>query len=134
MLEMRISIGADAARLCALRTTPSLSATLDEFVTQLAASDDVLVSQGIDLDFWAAVVSGSQNIGYRLAYNGLASTYRPLLAVISAVVEPELQNIAGHRRIVRAIARGDAKAAERAARSLLESSSQHWTQLLEALE
>lgn len=134
MLEMRISIGADAARLCAIRTTPELAARLNDLVDQLVNSDDVLKSQDIDLDFWAAVVFGSQNIGYRLAYNGLATTYRPLREVIVAVVEPELRNITGHRRTVKAIADGDAKGAERAARSLLESSSEQWAELLKALE
>ncbi len=133
MLEMRISIGTDATRLCAIRTTPELATTLTALVEQLSATDDVLTKQDIDLDFWTAVVSGSQNIGYRLAYNGLVATYRPMREVIAVVVEPELRNLAGHRRIVAAIAKGDAKAAEKSARSLLESSSTEWSELLAAL-
>lgn len=134
MLEMRISIGADAARLCALRTTPELTTSLTEIVERLSSNDDVLDKQDIDLEFWAAIVGGSQNIGYRLAYNGLVATYRPLREVIAAVVEPELRNVNGHRRTVSAIARGDIKGAERNARALLESSNKEWTHLLEALE
>lgn len=134
MLEMRISIGADAARLCALRRTEDLTATLADIVDRLASTDDILQKQDIDLEFWASIVSGSQNIGYRLAYNGLVATYRPLREVIATVVEPELQNIKGHTRTLTAIAKGDTKGAERSARALLESSSTQWAQLLEALE
>ena len=54
--------------------------------------------------------------------------------VIAAVVEPELRNVSGHRQMVSAIRAGDAPAAERAAKSLLETSSEEWAQLLAALE
>lgn len=134
MLEMRISIGTDAARLCAMRTTPMLATTLANLVDQLEASADVLDKQEIDLEFWDTVIRGSQNIGYRLAYNGLVATYRPLREVIAVVVEPELLNVSGHRRITRAVAKGDPLAAQRAARSLLESSSAQWAELLATME
>lgn len=134
MLEMRICIGADAARLCAMRTSPQLSDDLGGIVDRLDKTDDVLVKQDLDLQFWATVVIGSENIGYRLAYNGLEATYRPMREVIAAVVEPELRNVSGHRQMVSAIRAGDAPAAERAAKSLLETSSEEWAQLLAALE
>jgi DNA-binding FadR family transcriptional regulator len=133
MLEMRISVGVDAARLCALRTDPALHTRLNDLVEQLATTSDLLAQQDIDLQFWEAIVTGSENIVYRLAYNGLVATYRPLREVIALVVEPELRNLADHRRIVTAVGRGDARAAERAARDVLESSSTQWAQLLDTL-
>ena len=57
-----------------------------------------------------------------------------LREVIAAVVEPELRNVSGHRQMVSAIRAGDAPAAERAAKALLETSSEEWAQLLAALE
>ena len=54
--------------------------------------------------------------------------------VIAAVVEPELRNVSGHWQMVSAIRAGDAPAAERAAKALLETSSEEWAQLLAALE
>ena len=134
MLEMRICIGTDAARLCALRASSELANELNVLVEHLAATNEIADKQDIDLEFWAAIVSGSQNIGYRLAYNGLEATYRPMRDVIAAVVEPELRNIAGHRAIARSIRVGDAQGAESAAKSLLETSSHEWAQLLAALE
>jgi DNA-binding FadR family transcriptional regulator len=134
LLEMRIGIGADATRLCAIRSTPDLVAELSALVDELVVAEDVLAKQDIDLAFWAAVLAGSQNIGYRIAYNGLVATYHPLREVIAAVVEPELRNIAGHRTVVAAIASHDERLAEQSARALLESSSTEWAQLLEALE
>ncbi|MFZ1652156.1 MAG: GntR family transcriptional regulator [Candidatus Nanopelagicales bacterium] len=133
LLEMRISIGVDAARLAALRADVAAQTALGDLVDRLAASDDILERQDIDLDFWSKVVESSGNVAYRIAYNGLAATYRPLRAVIVAVVEPELDNLKDHRKMVKAIARGDSAAAERAARSLLECSENEWAELLTAL-
>lgn len=134
LLEMRIGIGADATRLCARRSTPELVAALGQLVDDLTTTEDVLEKQDIDLAFWSAIIAGSQNIGYRIAYNGLVATYHPLKEVIAAVVEPELLNVDGHRAVVAAIAGRDQQLAERSARALLESSSTEWAQLLEALE
>ena len=133
LLEMRISIGAHAARLCAERADAATRALLGRIVDQLEAEPSVARQQDIDLKFWGSIIDGSQNIVYRLAYNGLVATYHPLRDVISAVVEPELRNISGHRRMVSAIARGKPAEAERAARLVLESSSGHWAKLLDAL-
>ncbi len=133
LLEMRISIGVDAARLAALRADTAAQSALEDLVDRLAESEDLFERQDIDLDFWSKVVAASGNVAYRIAYNGLAATYRPLRAVIAAVVEPELDNLKDHRKMVKAIARGDSAGAERAARSLLECSENEWAELLAAL-
>lgn len=132
-LEMRISIGSDAARLCALRADETVVKELTDIVDQLAETEDVLTRQDLDLEFWATVVRGSDNIVYRIAYNGMAETYRPLREVIASVVVPELDNVQGHRAMVSAIATHDTAAAERAGRAVLESSVSQWAELLDAL-
>lgn len=133
LLEMRISIGSDATRLAALRASEERKRELSDLVDALAHESDVLRQQDIDLEFWSTVVAASGNLGYRIAYNGLAATYRPLRAVIATVVIPELQNIDTHRDIVSAISRRDSAKAEAAARSLLESSKTQWDGLLDSL-
>lgn len=134
ILETRISIGSDAARLCASRATDGIGEQLGQFVDLIEATDDMTAKQEIDLEFWEAVVAGSGNIVYRLAYNGMAATYRPILDVITAVVEPELTDLRPHRRLVRAITRSDATGARRAALEILESSNAQWDDLLQAIE
>ncbi len=134
LLEMRISIGVDAARLCALRADADTQSQLVALVDRLQATESVLERQDIDVEFWSVIVRGSDNIVYRLAFNGLVATYRPLRAVIASMVEPELRNIKGHRTMIAAIGRADAKGAERAARNVLESSETEWAQLLDALD
>lgn len=134
MIEMRLSIGIDAARLCALRADQSIQTQLRTLVNELEQADELLDKQDIDLRFWETVIIGSGNIVYRLAYNGLATTYVPIRGVIASLVEPELVNIAGHRRMVSAIGKADAAGAERAARNVLESSSLSWADLIHSLE
>lgn len=133
LLEMRISIGADAARLCGLRADAAIAGRLDALVATLESEEDLMVRQDIDLEFWETVIEGSQNIAYLLAYNGLTATYRPLREVVAVLVEPELVNIAGHRNMVMAIARGDCANAEIAARLVLESSASQWQELIDSL-
>lgn len=134
MIEMRICVGVDAARLCALRASEELPGQLRALVNQLEEAADVDHKQDIDLQFWEHVIVGSGNIVYRFAYNGLATTYHPIKGVIASLVEPELVNIEGHRRMVSAISRADAPAAEHAARDVLESSSMSWSDLIKTLE
>jgi DNA-binding FadR family transcriptional regulator len=74
VLEMRASIGVDAARLCAGRADQaSLSQieSLGETAAALAGSgEDEAVDQAF-AEFWLAVVGGSENIAYRLSLNSL---------------------------------------------------------------
>lgn len=134
ILETRISIGSDAARLCATRAPQESVAEMYELVGAIDATDDIVAKQELDLEFWEAVVAGSGNIVYRIAYNGMAATYRPVLDVITAVVEPELADLKPHRRMVRAIERGDEQAARRSALDVLQSSHQQWEDLLQSIE
>jgi len=75
VLELRACVGADAARLCALRSP---------FVgDRLAAHIPGPTVSGADLEagnfaFWSAIVDGSHNLAYRLSLN-------TLMAVIDSV-------------------------------------------------
>ncbi|MCB0863716.1 MAG: FadR family transcriptional regulator [Solirubrobacterales bacterium] len=74
VLEMRASIGVDAAKLCAGRASESDRAQVEQAGESAAA----LVGSGNEaaLDesfaaFWMAIVTGSGNIAYRLSLNSL---------------------------------------------------------------
>ena len=66
---MRRTIGADAARLCALNASDEQLRA----VTEAARDYPDAGGEGADLQFWTAVVNGSGNLAYRLALNTLVT-------------------------------------------------------------
>lgn len=68
---MRRTIGADAARLCALGADEAQLAAVSEAADAYPESGDIGVMRDADLAFWTAVVVGSGNLAYRLALNTL---------------------------------------------------------------
>src|SRR3954469_2074214 len=72
--EMRASIGADAARLCALRGPDEVLAELPRLAASLPQPADVRRYETrfrAYEAFWARIVDGSGNLTYRLAFNSL---------------------------------------------------------------
>jgi GntR family transcriptional regulator, transcriptional repressor for pyruvate dehydrogenase complex len=121
--EMRASIGADAARLCALRADDALRAQLPFLA---AALPDPASVRRFETRFrayeafWARIVDGSGNLAYRLALNSLADA-RDTGSIDTtryAVEVDHAREAAGP--LADAIARGDADRAYALARELLE--------------
>lgn len=127
VLEMRLAIGADAARRCAERADPAVTEALRTDVDAMARGDpDLHELQGLDLDFWSHLIDGARNIAYRLAFNGMREVYEPVGALLTHVLEQELRNHDARDVLVGAIADHDGDAAEAAARALLSSSAAQW--------
>ncbi len=119
VIEMRASIGVDAARLCAVRASEddrrSVMAQAIEGAG-LVGSDQ----ERLDLVYaamWQAIVAGSGNIAYRLALNSLL---RAMLSFdgVSDTLRPREGDLI--ERLGRSIGEGDPEAAARAAGALLE--------------
>lgn len=120
LLEMRFAVGADAARLCAIRATP------DQVATVLAAAEaypgrpcPVPELTAVDLVFWTAVVDGADNLGYRLGLNTLtagivAIGHEHLVGLLEEYADRE-----AHLTLARAIAARDPDAARHLAEQLL---------------
>lgn len=134
ILQARIAIGSDAARLCALHATDEGAQALRATVESMENTTDLVQRQRLDLQFWELVVAGSANLVYRLAFNGLAQTYRPILDVVTAMVEPEIADLRDHHRLVNAIERHEEARAVRAALTVLEASNSQWDLLLAEIE
>jgi DNA-binding FadR family transcriptional regulator len=89
IIEMRASIGIDAARLCAERAGDEVLAE----VNRLAGEAAVHVGGPIDAleeryaAMWRTVVIGSENVAYRLAFNSLLRAL-PSRPEMSDVVRP----------------------------------------------
>lgn len=118
-LEMRIAIGADAARLCARRAVAPLTDALFEIVAEMEKNSDTGTLVDLDTEFWGVVVDGSDNVAYRLAFNSLIRSLethrRPALVLLT----DELLDPAARRSVAEAIAVGEEEAAALRAREAL---------------
>ena len=123
VFELRATVGADAARLCASRAVPdvvaAVSATVGDMADAVAAHDDVELFT-LSERLWGLIIEGADNVAYQLLLNVLQRVYAPLsVEGLAALLGDELHDVAGHRRIAAAITDGKAGQAEVAARKVL---------------
>ncbi|HVV77901.1 MAG TPA: GntR family transcriptional regulator [Mycobacteriales bacterium] len=119
-LEMRASIGADAAALCARRapkTLRSLRKVLDEMA---AHPEDLSALDADNVVFWTAIVEGSGNLLYRLSLNTLLDGLRILADSLGEdsvyqLAREEYLQIDELREVAKAIGARDAERARQAA-------------------
>lgn len=106
--EMRRSVAADAARLCAQRATDEQR----RGIVELAAG---YPDGGFDADveFWSAVIDGSANLAYRLSLNTLVGGMRSVGEQVfgGLGLTDEQLDAAAHRELAQRIASGDADGA-----------------------
>lgn len=120
VLEMRASIGVDAARRCAQRADPAARARARELAEDVADAVEEGAGPGIVDPFvslWQQIVDGSGNLAYRLGLNSLNSALDayPQLGERLAPRDP-----AALRALGKALADGEPAAAGEAAARLLE--------------
>ncbi|MDQ2622855.1 MAG: GntR family transcriptional regulator [Actinomycetota bacterium] len=119
VVEMRASIGIDAARLCAVRADDDARRKVSELAERAAplVGEDEEQLDILYAELWQGVVAGSGNIAYRLALNSLL---KAMLAFdgVSEALRPEDGDLV--LRLGRAVGEGDADRASRAAGALLE--------------
>lgn len=119
VLELRASVGVDAARRCAARADGTARDRIAELAERSAAAmgaDDQAVDDGY-AELWRAVVQGSGNLAYRLALNSLMAALAAYPEVAGVVRPADPKKV---RALGRAVAAGEPAKAERAARALLE--------------
>ncbi|MEU0555346.1 GntR family transcriptional regulator [Dactylosporangium sp. NPDC006015] len=120
MMEMRACLGADAARLCALRGTPAAKEHVTACVDAVAAAAPDLDRMGeANIALWRAIVAGSGNVAYLLAFNSLVSGALAVGHVPPTLRTAELLDVAGHRRLGAHITAGAADSAFAEAQALL---------------
>lgn len=115
-LEMRLSIGADAARRCAQRAPASLMELMRAVVAAEPAGDEDAADAYEHL--WGLIIAGADNLAYRLALNSLLAASAPF--DLRGLSLPEARDRTALTTLVEAIASGDADTAESTARDLLE--------------
>ena len=125
VLEMRVGIGVDIARLCALRAGSDLGRELSTLADRLAA-----VARGpevieLDQQFWQLILDGAENVAYQLAFNSLISAVHTLHHISLPWLEDELQRSQYRRPIAAAIAAGNPRRAVAATRAALSLPEEH---------
>ena len=121
VMEMRASVGADAARRCADRASAVARAELEARAEMLAAEEGLDARNTIYEAFWDLIVEGADNLAYRLALNTLVK--QQAVCLDCARVGAELRDPAAIRALAAAIAAGRADEAQERARELLERSA-----------
>jgi DNA-binding FadR family transcriptional regulator len=132
IMEMRASIGPDLARWCAVRANPAQVERLVAVTNAMAVTDslDLAALATLDLEFWDALVEGSDNIAYRLAFNSLRRVVELAGRPLHSVLADELHDHAAHAAVAEAVGRSDGPAAAAAAAALLARGSEAVTALL----
>ncbi|MEU9986507.1 GntR family transcriptional regulator [Streptomyces sp. NPDC048045] len=122
-LEMRACIGADAARLCAIRCSDRTAGRLAEATDRyLAGGPDLTELEEADVAWWRLIVEGSGNLAYLLAFNSLTGGTLPVADVPDDLRTAELLDVEAHVRLASHITARESGAAERLARELLSRS------------
>jgi GntR family transcriptional regulator, transcriptional repressor for pyruvate dehydrogenase complex len=135
VIEMRSVLAPDIARLCAERGGIEAADALDKIVHDMReARDDLAKLQILAVDFWAALVDGSKNVAYRLAYNTLRETYDKLHDLLRETLSDELGHIAGYAAVARAVRAKDAKTAEKKARGIVRRGMKKLFEVLASAE
>jgi GntR family transcriptional repressor for pyruvate dehydrogenase complex len=135
VVEMRSALAPDIARLAAVRGGATVAGTLDAVVARMdGAHGDLRQLQTLAMEFWSALVDGTGNVAYRLAYNSLRQTYEKCMEVLTGILADELGDRKSYRAIAAAVRRGDAKTAERLARALTRRGEQRLLAVVAALE
>ncbi|MBP8534001.1 FadR/GntR family transcriptional regulator [Streptomyces sp. MK37H] len=130
VLELRIALEAEGARLAALRHSPAdlrrMRAALESLEAFARGGERPAVGHhelhaAHDLEFHTAVVDAAHNAALSATYGWFSSSVRDSL--VASLGDREVPSIvpADHRALVDAIASGDPAAAEAAARALLEA-------------
>jgi DNA-binding FadR family transcriptional regulator len=121
VMEMRASIGADAARRAATRADAVQRAELEARAEMLAAEHDLEARNTLYEAFWDLIIEAADNLAYRLALNTLQAGRQ--MRVDAPRVAAELDDADAIRRLAVAVASGDETTAHGRAQELLERSA-----------
>ncbi len=147
-LEMRAAIAVDAARLCALRGEADVRLALPALTLQMLHTDDDQALYALEMRYWDTIVTGADNIAYRLAHNSMMKILTLAMArsteagnghafttnrdMIRAWSLSEVRASQCHRALSAAIAEGDAESAEAEARTLMRKGLQIYERFTQA--
>lgn len=113
VLEMRVALAGEVARLFAQRASRELRDELVQLAAQMRATSSPEALLALDLRFFERMLDGADNIAFRLAFNSIAKSGDSIGVAARTLWLQEIDR-SGHRvGLAEALARGDAAAAER---------------------
>jgi GntR family transcriptional regulator, transcriptional repressor for pyruvate dehydrogenase complex len=121
VVEMRLTVGGDAARRCAERATPTARRELLAVAARAgegATYDERLTAYEA---LWEHIVAHSGNVAFRLAFNSLVRA-RHGAGIDASIYTAEVEDPAAIRRLAEAVAAGDGAVARDVAVALLARS------------
>lgn len=129
IMEMRAALAPDIARLCALRAKPETLRLLREVVVDMRAAagstpEDLERLQILSLELWELLVTGADNIAYRLAFNTLRHTYEQIREALVIALAEELRQVETCAALVAAVEAGDGARAHACAAEILALGSE----------
>ena len=135
IVELRTELAPILARLAAQRASAQQIQTLEERVASMQrAGNDLAALAPLALDFWAAVVSATENIALELAFNTLAASYGSVMEQLQHVMALELRATEDYAALVAAIARRRPLEAARCATRIARRGERAFLKLIKALE
>jgi GntR family transcriptional repressor for pyruvate dehydrogenase complex len=122
VLEMRVVVGTDVARLCALRGSHAVKNDLRAIAAQMkvAADDEALFA--LEVRFWERMLDGADNIAYRLAFNTMVKSVGVMGRVAQQWSVSEVRHSGYRAATAAAIAAGNAARAEAVTRKAMRKS------------
>jgi DNA-binding FadR family transcriptional regulator len=123
VVEMRLAVGVDAARLAAQRISTAAAADLVAHVDRLISLDVLpeLADLGLAYDaLWRLIVAASDNLAYQLADNTLIEALHRFPDLSLQLSASEITDLDRQRDLVLAIRNHDEVAAADVARDLLQ--------------
>lgn len=99
-----------------------------------AAAGDAPRLARLALDFWKAVVAGTKNVAFELAFNSLAVSYGAVVDQLSHVIADEAGATDDYEALAGAIARGDEEKAANLSVAITARGARAFDDVLAALD
>lgn len=135
VVELRTALAPVVGRFAAERAKPAHVVALRQVHAKmvLAKGDTSQLAQ-LALDFWAQVVSATDNLALELAFNSLAVSYGSVLEPLRHVMADELRAVEHYEALVDAIAAGDEDAAARRATAIVSHGDATFRRVAQVLD
>ena len=121
VLELRLALGQDVVRLCALRMNSDQIEQLHQCVQQMQGTQDPSQKEIYSIQFWHYLVSGSNNIAYQLAFNTLSKTFQLMRTSLHDLLIQEWENTDAFRSLTLAIQNQNPQDAQKVIQDFLTS-------------
>ncbi|MHA7833622.1 MAG: FadR/GntR family transcriptional regulator [Algiphilus sp.] len=132
IVALRQALAPSAAAAAARHADTVTADRLDDALHALQAAPDAAERQAQALRYWSLLVDASDNLGFRLAFNAMEQTYRPIWDLLRPVLDAEFRDTRTLKALNAAVREGRSADAEALARAHIEIGSKAMEALLDA--